>query len=86
MLRHRLSPEHPVVGDGWRLLKDDDVLLEGDQTACVSMLTSLAPFERWKTIDESFSDGIGKPIGVYLDNGTDADARERVFRRRTIQE
>jgi hypothetical protein len=80
-LRHQLSPTHPVVGRGYRLLTDDDILAEGDETACVSCLLSPRG-DSWMVVTEEWAVDFGKTIRAVCDDGDDADGHERVFRRR----
>lgn len=74
ILRHAIADNHPVIGSDYRLV-DDDVLIAGDETACVSTLLSLNG-DRWRPIPEEW-------IGQTIDNvlSADADADERLFRR-----
>jgi hypothetical protein len=84
-LRKRLNPKHPVVGEGYRLLEDCEALRPGDQTACVSCLINPEADQlEWVGIG-GWADAVKMqtPIGVLLGpNSDDADARERVFRRK----
>lgn len=77
----KISPRHPVFGEGYRMLDDDDVLQEGDQTACVSMLLGYDG-DRWVEVTaEDFPNDLGKTIGWYREESSDADRWDRVFRR-----
>lgn len=80
MLRHEISPNHAIVGDGYRLLNDDDVLQPADQTACVSTL--LSGRERWISVLPSWKDDCGKTIKEICDDSGDMDGHERLFRRK----
>jgi hypothetical protein len=83
MLRKQINPNHIVFGEGYRMLNDDDTLEEGDQTACISSLLSFNG-DKWVSVIPEWKDEIGKTIGEILGpNSLDADAGERVFRRKT---
>jgi len=83
MKRHELSPDHPVLG-GWLKLGDQDTLLPGDETACVSQLLAIDSSTKWEPIKPEWSDCIGFLIGDICDNMGDADGHERVFRRKVL--
>jgi hypothetical protein len=82
-LRDLLTDDHPVVGEGYRLLKDHEVLQEGDQSGHVSCLVSLTAWTNWADIHEgphAWSEGtLGSTVGDVIKN--DFDGHERVFRR-----
>ena len=81
-LSQKISDNHPVFGDEYRKLDDDDIISLNDQTACVSCLLSLSG-DKWVDVTEKwFSDGIGKTVAWYRNNSIDGDRSERVFRRR----
>lgn len=81
-LRYMLNRGHPVVGEGYRLLTDGDRLQPGDQTACVSCLLRPAG-DRWVSVMPDWEADIGKTVGDILGpDSPDADANERVFRRK----
>lgn len=81
--RHKLSDRHPVIGDGWFLLDDNDVLQDGDQTAYVSELLSYRG-GFWANTDSEEWDGCrGKSVRYACEESGDADGHERVFRRRS---
>lgn len=80
--RKLISTTHPVFGEGYRALDDADTLQSGDQTACVSRLLSFRG-DQWVTVDETWKNDLGKTVGQILGPGSpDADAGERVFRRK----
>ncbi len=83
MLRRKLSRKHPVIGEGYRLLQDDDVLEAGDQTARVSCLISYEG-EPWISVLPQWNDDFGKTIRAVCEDGPDADGWERVFRRKVV--
>ena len=74
-----INPEHPVIGEGYTLLNNNDILNLGDETNCISTLLS-PNGNKWIKINK---ENIGKSITDCLIN--DADARERIFRRRLKQ-
>ena len=79
-LRNRISPSHPVFG-GWRKLEDDDVLMDCDETACVSKLLSLDG-DVWGSVLAEVEGCIqGLQSGWYACHTGDLRRRERVFRR-----
>ena len=80
-LRHDLNAQHPVFGEGWRKLADNEALQKGDQSACVSMLLSLSG-GRWRDVEREFPESVGKTVREACDGGHDLDGHERVFRRR----
>lgn len=63
--------------DGWRILRASEVLRRGDETACASLLMSLEVYEGFRPVTP---DDEGKTVAEVL--APDADANERVFRRR----
>jgi hypothetical protein len=79
-LREELPKRHAVVGDGYRLLSDDELLELGDETACISLLLSLEHFEGWHPVE-------AKRFGrtVERDLEADADRSERIYRRKASQ-
>ena len=80
--RYQISTTHAVFGDGHRMLTDDDILQEGDETACVSSLLSVEYHEGWCSIIPEWSSSIGKPISEIInEHSLDADHAERLFRR-----
>jgi hypothetical protein len=84
MLRKRINPNHPVFGEGYRMLNDDDTLEEGDETHTVSCLLSLNG-GRWVSVIPEWKEDIGKTIGEILGpNSLDADSNERIFRRKDL--
>ncbi len=52
-LRHRISEFHPIIGDGWRLLKDWETIEPNDESACVSTMLSLEGGE-WCYVEDSW--------------------------------
>lgn len=78
-LRHAVPANHPIVGDGYRLLADDEVVQPGDQTGCVSCLLSLSSSQYWREVNDDF---IGSSVGHNCTYTEDADGSERLFRRR----
>lgn len=80
--KEKLRATHPVVGEGWRLVGDEETLQAGDQTARVSLLLSEEYFEQWLPVEKH--DAVGKTMAEYLKN--DGDAAERVVRRRVAGE
>jgi hypothetical protein len=76
-LRKRISRTHPVVGEGYRLLGDVEVLQAGDQTARVSLLLSLEHPEGWNPVEAEW---LGRVVSHYLEG--DGDANERLIRRK----
>jgi hypothetical protein len=76
-LRKRISRTHPVVGEGYRLLGDVEVLQVGDQTARVSLLLSLEHPENWTPVEPEW---FGRVVSHYLQD--DLDANERLIRRK----
>ncbi len=75
-MRNRIAPSHPVFGDGYRKLNDDEVLQPGDETACVSILLSLAG-DKWVAAD--WADGKTTVLESLAEDG---DGEERVYRRK----
>ncbi len=75
MLRNEINANHPVFGDGYRKLEDHETIEQGDQTACVSCLLS-PEGDTWVEIPEI----VGMTVLDSL--ADDADAEERVFRRK----
>lgn len=69
-----------LVGECWRLLASEDVLQEGDETACLSLLTTKDPdfHEDWQAVHSS-----AYGTTVAQDLAADMDGGERLFRRRT---
>lgn len=80
-LRKQINPSHPVFGDGYRMLEDNDIIIFGDQTACVSCLLSMNG-DRWIIINEHWGNIIGKTVKYACEETSDVDGNERVFRRR----
>lgn len=77
-----------VVGGGWRLLGDADVIERTDQTCTMSTL--LAGWDDWQPMDEphpaygdEWASAIGRSVADYVANDSDMDRMERAFRRRT---
>ena len=83
-VRHQLSKNHPVIGEGYRLLQDADLLEADDQTNCVSTLLSLERFQPWRLVMPEWKKDLGKSIKEVCENTEDADGAERVFRRRIV--
>ena len=67
-----------LVGENHTLLTVDDVLQEGDETACLSMLLSRVEshWEGWAPVDEGL---IGVTVWHSIEG--DIDANERILRR-----
>jgi hypothetical protein len=81
VLRDQINSRHPVFGDSCRKVKDREKLESTDETACVSCLLSLEG-DVWSKLDAN-DPWIGKTVGEVLGpNSDDADASERVFRRK----
>ena len=85
-----LDRMHPrLVGKGWRLLEDDEVIERTDQAVCMS--TMLAGGDDWHRLDKAspdygdeWADVVGKTVAEHI-NG-DGDGWERAFRRRVSKE
>lgn len=76
-VRNQISPDHPVFGGPhYRKLSDDEVLLPGDETACVSTLLKMEA-EPW--VEANWADG---KTTVLQSLEKDADEFERVYRRK----
>jgi hypothetical protein len=71
-----ISPTHPIFGTGYRKLADNETLMPGDQTACLSCLLSPTGTPGWVNAD--WADG-KTTVLESLEN--DADALDRVYRR-----
>ena len=78
-LRKKISDRHAIFGDGHFVLKDDEVVQEGDQTGTLSTLLSISYHEGWRTVTEDFT---GKTVRELCEEDGDMDGDERVFRRR----
>jgi len=82
-IRYRIPKTHAIFGDGYRMLTDDDVLQDGDETGCMSTLLSIDCPEKWVSVMPEWADDIGKPISAIINmDSPDADRSERLFRRR----
>ena len=81
-LRTQLNPQHPVVGEGYRLLAGNETLTGSDSTARVSLLLSLDG-EGWSTLYATYPEAVGWTVDMVCTDLGDMDGRERVFRRRT---
>ena len=79
-LRKQISEYHPIFGDGWRMLTDNDIILPGDESACVSTMLSLDGAE-WIIVDEMW-ECFGRTVEWYCNESSDGDRDERIFRRR----
>lgn len=77
MLRD-IPANHPIIGNFYRKLTDDEVLQIGDETACVSTLFSKIHTEGWRSINNSGM--VGKTVAESYEE--DADAQERIYRRK----
>lgn len=73
MIRNQISEHHHVIGRDFRLVKDDEVLEQGDQTAIVSELLSLEG-GMWSRV---LSPDFGKKVIDWLEGDS-----ERLVRRR----
>ena len=80
-LRKRIGRDHPIIGRGWRLLEDDEVIREGDETERVSLLLSLDAAQDWIPVERS-PDWIGVSVRRACYEIGDCDGTERLFRRR----
>jgi hypothetical protein len=76
-----------LVGLGWRLLEDHEIIERSDQTSCLSTL--LADHEGWCRMDrpsrdygDEWATAIGQTVGQYVTSDPDLDGWERIFRRR----
>jgi len=78
-MRDEICSTHPVIGADYRLLADDELLVPGDETACVSMLlwAKCSSAGGWSAVEERF---YGKTVLAYL--AGDMDAADRIFRRK----
>lgn len=77
--RNRIAPNHAIFCRQI-MLYDTDILIEGDETACISTLLNFDSrfHEGWqKVTKEDFK--LGKTIRENLED--DIDAQERIFRR-----
>jgi hypothetical protein len=63
--------------ESWRLLKPDDVLQDGDETALASLLLSVDHYRGFRPV---LADEIGRTVTAALDG--DGDRNERVYRRK----
>lgn len=76
-----------LVGRGWRLLEDTDVIERSDQTVCLSTL--LSGTDDWMRMDrpspdygDEWADVVGRVVGEYIASDAEMDGWERVFRRK----
>jgi hypothetical protein len=79
-----IDAKHALIGEGWRKLEDDDVLMSGDETACVSTL--FAGREQWGSIEQFTVFPLGKTVAFVCDEMGDMDGQERIFRRNVADE
>jgi len=59
-IRYRIPKTHAIFGDGYRMLTDDDVLQDGDETGCMSTLLSIDCPEKWVSVMPEWADDIGR--------------------------
>lgn len=75
---------------GYRILDDDDVIREGDETICGSMLLSTKFSEEWHVIEQGDECDcfIGRTVRDMNDSAHNGelDVSERMFRRRLDKE
>lgn len=80
----RLHPR--LIGRGWRLLGDDEVIERTDQAVCLSLLLA---GDDWHRLDELGPDGdewadvVGNTVAAHV--GDDGDGWERIFRRKDVR-
>lgn len=72
---------------GYRILDDDDVIQEGDETTCASLLLSTMFGEDWHRMSrksEDWRDMIGRTVRDMNDpkHNDEMDVTERLFRRK----
>ncbi len=78
--RHRVPAGHIIIGDGYRLLDDDEVIEEGDEEALLSCLLSLDYHLGWRAVCPH---AVGQTVAKECTwDAPNIDAWDRLFRRR----
>ncbi len=81
--RHNVPDDHTIIGTGYRLLQDDDILQEGDETGLISCLLSFDYYLPWQKISsEDWGEDLGKNIKWICEETGDIDREDRIFRRK----
>ncbi len=83
--RNNFPPNHAIIGTGYRLLQDDDILKEEDETGWISTLLSIEHYERWTRFYPNFpkwQSYLGRTIKWICEETGDLKGHERIFRRK----